>query len=256
MGAGGPSHATSAVPPAPPPIKFPASVKTDDEKTIYALGLTLGKTLASFSLSKHEQDLVKQAMSESINNPGKTDVQAVMQSYGPKFREFLVGRQKTKSDAYLAKAAKEKGAQVMPSGMVFTMVKEGAGANPSATDKVKVNYRGTLQDGTEFDSSYKRNTPAEFQLNQVIPCWTEGVQKLKPGGKAKLVCPSKIAYGDQGHPPTIPPSAALTFEVELISAVPGTPTPPGAPGGPAGMGGAMSPHPALPMGHPPTPGHP
>ena len=80
-----------------------------------------------------------------------------------------------------------------------------------------MNYRGTLDDGKEFDSSYKRGQPAEFGLNQVIPCWTEGVQKMKVGGKAKLVCPSSIAYGDRGHPPVIPPGATLTFEIELLS---------------------------------------
>ena len=103
------------------------------------------------------------------------------------------------------------------SGLVYTELKAGTGASPGPTDRVKVNYRGTLDDGKEFDSSYKRGQPAEFGLNQVIPCWTEGVQKMKVGGKAKLVCPSSIAYGDRGHPPVIPPGATLTFEIELLS---------------------------------------
>ena len=91
----------------------------------------------------------------------------------------------------------------------------GTGPSPKATDKVRVNYRGTLTNGTEFDSSYKRNAPAEFPLNGVIPCWTEGVQRMKVGGKSKLVCPSDIAYGDQGRP-SIPPGATLVFEIELL----------------------------------------
>jgi FKBP-type peptidyl-prolyl cis-trans isomerase FkpA len=103
------------------------------------------------------------------------------------------------------------------SGLVYTELKAGTGPSPGPRDRVKVNYRGTLDDGKEFDSSYKRGQPAEFGLNQVIPCWTEGVQKMKAGGKAKLVCPASIAYGDRGHPPVIPPGATLTFEIELLS---------------------------------------
>jgi FKBP-type peptidyl-prolyl cis-trans isomerase FkpA len=241
-----PAAAATPGTPAAPAIKFPATVKTDDEKTIYALGLTLGKNLVSFSLSKHEQDIFKQALTEAITNPSKTDAPAVMQSYSQKFKDLLVTRQKKKSEDFLAKAGKEKGAQTLPSGLIFTSITEGTGATPAATDKVKVNYKGTLADGTEFDSSYKRGQPAEFQLNQVVPCWTEGIQKMKVGGKAKLVCPSKIAYGDNGHPPVIPPAAALTFEVELLGTSPGAPTPPG------GMSGGLPPqHPGgMPPGHP------
>lgn len=102
------------------------------------------------------------------------------------------------------------------SGIAITTLKEGTGASPKATDTVKVHYRGTLPDGKEFDSSYKRGQPASFPLNRVIPCWTEGVQTMKPGGKAKLVCPSKLAYGPRGVPGTIPPDATLIFEVELL----------------------------------------
>ena len=104
-----------------------------------------------------------------------------------------------------------------PSGLVYESIKEGTGASPSATDTVKVHYRGSFPNGgKEFDSSYKRGEPTEFPLNAVIPCWTEGVQKIKTGGKAKLVCPSDIAYGDQGRPPKIPGGATLVFEVELL----------------------------------------
>jgi FKBP-type peptidyl-prolyl cis-trans isomerase FkpA len=103
------------------------------------------------------------------------------------------------------------------SGLVYQSLKEGSGASPAATDTVKVHYRGTLQDGKEFDSSYKRGEPAEFPLNRVIPCWTEGVQMMKPGGKARLTCPPAIAYGARGAGGVIPPNATLTFEVELVS---------------------------------------
>jgi len=106
-----------------------------------------------------------------------------------------------------------------PSGIVITILKEGTGNSPKATDTVKVHYRGTLTDGKEFDSSYKRGQPASFPLNRVIPCWTEGVQTMKPGGKVKLLCPGNLAYGPRGIPGTIPPDAQLVFEVELLEIV-------------------------------------
>jgi FKBP-type peptidyl-prolyl cis-trans isomerase FkpA len=118
--------------------------------------------------------------------------------------------------AYLEKAAAEPGAQKTASGLVYRDVTAGSGASPKATDTVKVHYRGTLINGKEFDSSYARNEPAEFPLNRVIPCWTEGVQKMKVGGKARLVCPSSIAYGEGGAPPDIPGGATLVFEIELL----------------------------------------
>jgi FKBP-type peptidyl-prolyl cis-trans isomerase FkpA len=103
------------------------------------------------------------------------------------------------------------------SGLVYQSLKDGTGASPAATDTVTVHYRGTLADGREFDSSHKRGQPAEFPLNRVIPCWTEGVQMMKPGGKARLTCPPAIAYGERGAGSVIPPNATLQFEVELLS---------------------------------------
>ena len=120
------------------------------------------------------------------------------------------------SKAYLEKAAAMPGATRTASGLVYRELRNGTGASPAATDTVKVHYRGTLVDGKEFDSSYKRNEPAQFPLNRVIPCWTEGVQKMKVGGKSRLTCPSNLAYGDRGSPPTIPGGATLIFEVELL----------------------------------------
>ena len=114
-------------------------------------------------------------------------------------------------------AAKESGAKVTSSGLVFRSLQDGQGASPTATDKVKVHYRGTFPDGKEFDSSYKRNQAIEFPLNGVIPCWTEGVPLMKIGGKARLTCPPSIAYGARGAGGVIPPNATLQFEVELIA---------------------------------------
>lgn len=107
--------------------------------------------------------------------------------------------------------------ETLPSGVVVSHLKQGTGASPSANDTVKVHYRGTLANGTEFDSSYKRNEPIAFPLRGVIPCWTQGVQKIKVGGKARLTCPADTAYGARGVPGAIPPHSVLTFEVELLA---------------------------------------
>jgi FKBP-type peptidyl-prolyl cis-trans isomerase FkpA len=122
------------------------------------------------------------------------------------------------TSAVLAQTAPAAPATVTTaSGLVYQSLKEGSGAAPAATDTVKVHYRGTFLDGREFDSSYKRGEPTEFPLNRVIPCWTEGVQRMKPGGKAKLTCPPAIAYGERGAGNVIPPNTTLNFEVELVS---------------------------------------
>jgi FKBP-type peptidyl-prolyl cis-trans isomerase FkpA len=116
-----------------------------------------------------------------------------------------------------ALAQQPAGSVTTKSGLVYQSLKEGTGSSPAATDTVKVHYRGTFPDGREFDSSYKRGEPTEFPLNRVIACWTEGVQLMKPGGKAKLTCPPQIAYGERGAGGVIPPNATLNFEIELIS---------------------------------------
>jgi FKBP-type peptidyl-prolyl cis-trans isomerase FkpA len=118
--------------------------------------------------------------------------------------------------AALTKAAAEPGAVKTASGLIYKELTPGTGGSPSARDTVKVHYRGTLTNGSEFDSSYKRNEPASFPLNRVIPCWTEGMQMMKVGGKARLTCPAAIAYGEAGSPPVIPPAATLVFEIELL----------------------------------------
>jgi FKBP-type peptidyl-prolyl cis-trans isomerase FkpA len=131
---------------------------------------------------------------------------------------FAAGAALAQTDV-AAKSANEPGAVTTDSGLVFRSLKDGKGPNPQATDTVRVHYRGTFPDGKEFDSSYARGQPAEFPLNRVIRCWTEGVQKLKVGGKAKLTCPPGIAYGERGAGGVIPPNATLLFEVELLGIV-------------------------------------
>ncbi len=200
---------------------------TDDEKTIYAIGLVVSRQLAQFDLSPAEMEIVKQALSDAQANKPAIDINV----WGPKIQAIqsarasrVTDREKTASKAYLAKAAAEPGATKTESGMIYREQRAGAGASPKETDTVRVNYRGTLLDGTEFDSSYKRNEPAQFPLNGVIKCWTEGLQKMKVGGKASLVCPSDLAYGDQGRP-SIPGGATLLFDVELLDIVAPEPAP-------------------------------
>jgi FKBP-type peptidyl-prolyl cis-trans isomerase FkpA len=194
------------------------TLATDDQKIIYAIGLSMAKNLSQLQLSRAELEIVKQALTDAA--AGKPAIE--LNTWGPKINAFAQARtaraaaqEKARSKAYLDTAAGEPGATRTPSGLVYRELAAGTGASPKATDKVKVHYRGTLVNGTEFDSSYKTNTPAEFPLNGVIPCWTEGVQRMKVGGKSRLVCPSEIAYGDQGRP-SIPGGATLIFEIELL----------------------------------------
>jgi FKBP-type peptidyl-prolyl cis-trans isomerase FkpA len=225
---------------------------TDEEKTFYALGLSIGRNLAVFNLSPTEVQFVFAGIEDQVTG-AKPAVE--ISQFGPKIQELARKRGNAKSDAekekgaaFLAKIAAEKSVTPTPSGLLYVEEQAGTGDSPVATDRVKVNYRGTLIDGTEFDSSSKHgNQPAEFNLNQVVPCWTEGVQKMKPGGKAKLYCPSKIAYGDRGQPPNIPGGATLVFEIELVSVT--KPQPGAAPASPSPMGMGAAMHPSIP-GHP------
>ncbi len=196
-------------------------VETEEQKTLYALGLMMSNTLKRFNLTEQELDIV---LSGARDSAMKREEKVDITIYGPKVSELAQARTKAGAEsakvagvAFLEKAAAEKGAVKAPGGFVYQETQAGTGEMPKPTDKVKVHYRGTLTDGTEFDSSIKRNEPAVFPLTGVIPCWTQGLQMMKVGGKAKLVCPPEVAYGDQGRPPVIPPAATLVFEVELIS---------------------------------------
>jgi FKBP-type peptidyl-prolyl cis-trans isomerase FkpA len=208
-------------PPAPPPL-----TPEETKKALYALGLDLGKNIGPFMLTKAELAEVVAGLNDAVLDvPNKKvvfdDIKPKLQQLFMQRREAFMaaeGKKNTeKGTAAEAAAAKEPGAEKLPSGLIIKHMKPGTGASPGPTDTVSVHYKGTLVDGTEFDSSYKRGQPAEFPLNGVIPCWTEGVGKMKIGGKAKLTCPYKIAYGEQGRPPTIPAKATLIFEVELLS---------------------------------------
>ena len=211
----------------PAPAKAPAAKTAgaapaaNGVKTLYAIGLVLSQNLAALKLTAAELASVQEGLSDGVlGRPAKVDVK----DYGQSIRDFAGKRmaaaaevEKKAGAAFLEKAAAEPGAVKQPKGFVYKETKAGTGAAPKATDKVKVHYKGTLPDGTVFDSSIDRGQPATFSLNGVIPCWTEGVQLMKEGGKARLVCPPDLAYGDMGSPPKIKGGATLVFEVELIS---------------------------------------
>ncbi len=205
---------------AGPAMAAPQEPTNEDQKTLYALGLAISQSLSSFSLSETELDMVKVGMIDGVlKRTPKVD----LQTYGHKIQQLQQARlaataevEKKAGAAFLTKAASEKGSTKTESGIIITPIKPGSGATPKDTDTVKVHYHGTLIDGTVFDSSVKRGEPATFPLNQVIKCWTEGVQQIKVGGKSRLVCPPNLAYGDRGSPPVIKPGATLVFEVELL----------------------------------------
>ncbi len=199
-----------------------AQPQTEDQKTLYALGVLLTKQISVFNLSAEEYEFVQQGITDAA--AGKTlaaEPEAYKQNIGALAQarmQIAAQKQKELAKPYLENAAKEKGAEKLPSGLIYQEIKAGTGAKPKTTDIVKVHYTGTFIDGKVFDSSVQRGQPVEFPLGQVIPCWTEGVSKMKVGGKAKLICPSDIAYGDQGRPPVIAGGATLIFEVELLDA--------------------------------------
>ena len=176
--------------------------KSETDKTFYALGLAISQNLAAFGLSAAELEMVKAGLTDGVlGKPPQVDLPA----YGPKIQELqrtrsaaAAAQEKKAGEAVLAKAAAETGAIKTPAGAVVTILQPGTGPSPTATDKVKVHYHGTLTDGTVFDSSVQRGEPITFPLNGVIQCWTEGLQQMKVGGKARLVCPSDTAYGDRG----------------------------------------------------------
>jgi FKBP-type peptidyl-prolyl cis-trans isomerase len=220
--------ATAPAPAAPAAVE----PKTDDEKILYAMGLVMGRNLTGLDLSAADLEMLKIGLSDEAL--GKTK-KVTLEEFGPKIQAFaqaragaVAAKEKTASEAYLTKAAAEKGAQKKPSGLIYTEIAAGTGPSPSPAETVKVHYTGKLIDGTVFDSSVQRGQPAEFTLGGVIPCWQEGVALMKKGGKALLVCPSDLAYGDAGSPPKIKPGATLVFDVELLDIGPGAKAP-GAP---------------------------
>ena len=185
----------------------PVAPKTDDEKALYALGVIMSRNVTTFEFTDQELAMVSKGLADGARSKSALDDTAI-QALIPKLQELqtkriaaATTREKAAGTAFVAKAATEKDAQKTASGLVYKSTLAGTGAAPKATDTVKVHYEGKFTDGKVFDSSKERNEPATFPLNGVIPCWTEAVQLMKVGGKAHVVCPSELAYGERGSPP-------------------------------------------------------
>jgi FKBP-type peptidyl-prolyl cis-trans isomerase FkpA len=216
-----PALAASSPKPAAAARPAPAS---EDDKTLYALGVLISRNLESFQLSAAEFKTVEAGLADGFNHRSSVDVE----QYDTKVQALQRTRvaaiddhQKQAGQAYLDKAAALPGAQKSATGMVYILVSEGKGLTPARTDRVLVNYEGKLIDGTVFDSSAKHGgQPVSLSVTGVIPCWTEALLLMKVGGKARMICPSSLAYGDRGALPTIMPGATLDFTVELVDIAP------------------------------------
>jgi FKBP-type peptidyl-prolyl cis-trans isomerase len=210
-------------------------LKTKEDKLGYSIGLNLSGGLQDLTdevkmnkkmiIKGFEDGLLK---NEPLITPKEfkevmTELQAEMKAKQAKLQEKRMKMQGelgkknlAEGKAFLAKNGKKKGVKTTKSGLQYKVIKAGKGASPKATDTVETHYRGTLIDGTEFDSSYKRGEPVSFPLNRVIPGWTEALQLMKVGGKSQIYVPSDLGYGPQG-PPKIGPNATLIFDIELLS---------------------------------------
>lgn len=207
------------------PNQKASSLKTEMEKVSYAIGVQLGQTF-----KKQEIDIKIESLMRGLKDTmagrklllNESEIKTVMMGFQQRMMAKAMERQKAEAaknlaagKAYLAANGVKKGVRVLPSGLQYKIIKKGTGKTPTATDKVKTNYRGTLIDGTEFQNSYKLNKPAEFLVKGVIPGWTEALQLMKEGGKWELYIPANLAYGVQGRP-GIPANSTLIFEIELL----------------------------------------
>lgn len=196
---------------------------TEEQKSLYSLGVLMSQSISTFNLTPEEIAVVQKGLADGVS--GKKSAEEA-QADVPKIQELQRARMAVANEkasaagvAFLATKEKEAGFTKTATGILINHTQVGTGASPKATDKVKVHYEGKLIDGKVFDSSLQRGEPVEFPLDGVIACWTEGVQTMKVGGKAQLVCPAALAYGENGSPPTIPPQATLVFDVQLLEIV-------------------------------------
>ncbi len=191
------------------------------EKLSYALGMVIGHNLKGMGVKNIDSADFSQALNDVISGetPKLTDQEAqqLVNTFIQKQQESAAAEIRKAGEDFLAENAKKEGVTVLPSGLQYSVIKEGTGKQPNATSRVKCHYEGTLTNGTVFDSSYRRGEPAVFPLNGVIAGWTEGVQLMKEGAKYRFFIPYNLAYGERGAGQAIPPYAALVFDVELIS---------------------------------------
>jgi FKBP-type peptidyl-prolyl cis-trans isomerase len=230
--------ASCALPVAVAATPTPDPLATDEAKTLYAIGVVVGRNLSPFALTPAELAIVKAGIDAQVNG---TKPAVDLSVYGPKIQPFAAARQHAVAEreeaagaAYLDTAARASGATRTPSGAVVETLTAGTGANPTADDRVTVQYEGRLIDGTVFDSSRSRGEPATMALKGVIPCWTEALPLMKVGGKSRVVCPAQLAYGERGSGPLIRPGSTLVFDIELLDIPAAAPaTPPAATSSPA-----------------------
>ena len=191
------------------------------EKLSYALGMVIGHNLKGMGVKNLSQEDFAKAMNDVLTNQTTSltdqEAQKLVGDFLQKQQEEATREIREEGERFLAENAKKEGVVVLPSGLQYTVLTEGTGAQPKATDRVKCHYEGTLTNGQVFDSSYRRGEPAVFPLNGVIAGWTEGVQLMKEGAKYRFFIPYNLAYGERGAGQAIPPYAALVFDVELIS---------------------------------------
>lgn len=204
---------------APAALAADPELTTEQQRTLYALGVSLHRYVGIYNLREDEIELVKAGLTDAVLNRSKVDPDAFIEKIADlvtiRVREVTdVGANASKP--FLEQAAAQPGAKTLESGLIYSEIRPGTGEAPSAASKVKIHYHGTLTDGTVFDSSVQRGQPATVRLSRVIECWGEGIQQMKVGGKSKLVCPGDIAFGLEGAPPLVKPGVAVVYEVELL----------------------------------------
>jgi FKBP-type peptidyl-prolyl cis-trans isomerase FkpA len=201
----------------------PPALDTDEQKTLYAVGIAQANKLRGIKFDESELEFVKAGFTDRILD---VESRVDLSVFTPKANTLLLTRysdvidtERREGQAFCEAMAQEEGAQRTASGAIYFEIEAGEGPSPEADDTVNLHYHGTLRNGTVFDSSVNRGKPTRFTLDRVVPCFSEGVQAMKVGGKAKLVCPAETAYGEQGSLPKIPRGAAIVFEVELLEIV-------------------------------------
>jgi FKBP-type peptidyl-prolyl cis-trans isomerase FkpA len=199
----------------------PVTPKTEEQKLLYALGVDMGRSQAVLQLTPTELEHVFQGMREQALREKRAmelKISDELSELAQRRMEQQAAREKEKARPFLEQATREPGVVKTESGLLFRSLAEGTGPSPSKTDRVKVHLRALRVDGGEFENTYQRNQPLEFQVDRFLPCLTEAVQRMKSGGKARLVCPSELAFGDVGLEGAIAGGAPVVFELELLEA--------------------------------------